>query len=385
MYINKKIKYVFLITIDSLRADKVGFIGGGNLTPNIDKIAKNSIQFLKAFSNGPGTNQSFPAIMTSTYFLMHNSFHLSPNTKTLAMILNQNGFKTVAFHSNPFLSKTFGWNLGYDEYYDYLETIKSPSSFITKQQGDDFKKKIFRFFIKNSLFKNTYIIQLLKNIYYKFSGLEIPYLEANMLVNNVINWIKNNTNNTFFVWMHFMDPHFPYVPPKRYLKNFKDRKEAFNFNISKNPKYLFKENLTVLKELYEGEVKYVDSCIGKLMEYLTKNGYIENSLIFIVSDHGEAFMEHDKFGHTPDIMYNEVIHVPLLIFGLGEIKIIDSQVQLLDVSPTLFDILNIKKPTSFVGESLLLNKKNINDWIPIFLNIIILLTEKKMWRLNYLL
>ncbi|MFX0206994.1 MAG: sulfatase, partial [Candidatus Hodarchaeota archaeon] len=306
MYLNNK-KYVFLITIDSLRADKVGYIGESNLTPNIDNIAKDSIQFLKAFANGPGTNQSFPAIMTSTYFLMHKSFHLLPNTKTLAMVLKQNEFKTVAFHSNPFLSKTFGWHLGFDEFYDFLENIKSPSSFITKQQGIGFKKKILRYFSRSILFENSYITQFLKKIYYKYSGLEIPYLEANILVNNVINWIKKNKNSMLFIWMHFMDPHFPYIPPKQYLKHFSTRKEAFNFNISKNLLHLSHEDLTILKDLYEGEVKYVDSCIGKFIEYLTKVGYIENSLILIMSDHGEAFMEHNKFGHNPDIMYNEVI------------------------------------------------------------------------------
>ena len=70
MSVHKQPKHVFLITVDALRADHVGCIGGGNLTPNIDRIAQESLLFTRAFANGPGTNQSFPAIMTSTYFLM---------------------------------------------------------------------------------------------------------------------------------------------------------------------------------------------------------------------------------------------------------------------------------------------------------------------------
>ena len=95
----KKPKYVFLITVDALRADHVGCIGGGNLTPNIDKIAKESLLFTRAFANGPGTNQSFPALMTSTYFYMHNGFYLSPNYDTLSEIMKKNGFKTAIISS----------------------------------------------------------------------------------------------------------------------------------------------------------------------------------------------------------------------------------------------------------------------------------------------
>jgi arylsulfatase A-like enzyme len=107
------IKRVFLITIDCLRADFVSCINGrSGFTPHIDKLAKNSIIFTKAFSNGPGTNQSFPSILTSTYFFMHGGLRLLSHYTTLAEILGKNGFKTVAFHSNPFLSKSMGFNKG---------------------------------------------------------------------------------------------------------------------------------------------------------------------------------------------------------------------------------------------------------------------------------
>ena len=121
------IKRVFLITIDCLRADHVGCIGGGNLTPNIDRFAKKSTVFTKAFANGPGTNQSFPAILTSTYFLMHGGMRLLPQYTTLAEVLNSHGFKTVSYHSNPFLSSPLGWSRGFDEFYDFVDILKSPS------------------------------------------------------------------------------------------------------------------------------------------------------------------------------------------------------------------------------------------------------------------
>ena len=101
-----------MVTIDCLRADHVGCINGINLTPSIDKLAEESMVFTRAFAYGPGTNQSFPAILTSTYFLMHGGLHLSSWCATLPEILVKHVFRTVAFHSNPFLSRVFGWNRG---------------------------------------------------------------------------------------------------------------------------------------------------------------------------------------------------------------------------------------------------------------------------------
>ena len=96
---------IILLTVDCLRADVVGCIGGGQLTPHIDHLAKRSTVFQRAFANGPGTNQSFPAILSSTYFLMNDGMRLAPSTQTLAEVLQAHGFRTAAFHSNPFLSK----------------------------------------------------------------------------------------------------------------------------------------------------------------------------------------------------------------------------------------------------------------------------------------
>jgi len=97
------LRRVILITVDCLRADYVGCVGGEDITPNIDRFAKESVVFTQAFANGPATSQSFPSIFTSTYFLMHGDFKLSPYFVTLAEILAKHKYRTVAFHSNPFL------------------------------------------------------------------------------------------------------------------------------------------------------------------------------------------------------------------------------------------------------------------------------------------
>ena len=348
------IKRIFLITIDCLRADHVGCIGGGNLTPNIDKLAKESVVFTRAFANGPGTNQSFPAILTSTYFLMHGGMRLLPHYTTLAEVLSEHGFKTVAFHSNPFLSKSLGWSRGFSEFYDFMDVVKSPSAFITKQQSRSLTGMLTRFgstILRAS--KSAKVQHFLKKVYYRFSHLEIPYLEAKKLNEYVIGWTERNLDNKFFLWMHYMDPHYPYVPPEEYLPYFSSRKEAFDYNLSVDYNNPSREEVEILRRLYEGEVRYTDLCVGEFLHYLNEKNLLDDSLILLMADHGHAFMEHQFFGHNPEILYNEVLHIPLMIFGLDEKRRIDACVQLLDVSPTVLDVLNIKKPPSFMGKSLL--------------------------------
>jgi len=347
------IKRIFLITVDCLRADHVGCIGDGNLTPNIDRLARDSLVFTRAFANGPGTNQSFPAILTSTYFLIHGGLRLNPRCTTLAEVLRDHGFKTVAFHSNPFLSEILGWNKGFDEFYDFMDTLKGASAFITRQQQAGLTGKLTRF--AASLLgasRSSKVRSLLKKVYFKFSKLEFPYLEGKELNKHVINWVEKNLDERFFLWMHYMDPHDPYVPPEEYLSDFSSRKEAFDFNLSVDTDNLSEEELSTLKRLYEGEVKYTDACIGEFLDYLEEKRLTDESLIVITADHGHAFMEHGRFAHAYDILYNEVIHVPLTIYGVNADRKIDSNVQLLDLSPTILNLLGIKLPLTFIGKSM---------------------------------
>ena len=358
-------KRVILITVDCLRADFVGCINKrSNLTPNIDRLANDSIVFTKAFANGPGTNQSFPAILTSTYFLMHGGMHLRPYYVTLAEILRNNGFKTVAFHSNAFLSKSLGWNKGFDEFYDFMQDTKSPTAFVRKTKSLKKLLSLFSAVVGSNRF--TSIQYLLKKYYYMFANFRIPYLEGKELNNYVIKWIQRNKSEKFFLWMHYMDPHVPYVPPEKYLSDFSRRKDAFKYNCSVNLEEVTEKDLKILRNLYLGEVRYLDECIGEFWRYLVENNLLEGSLILFTADHGHAFMEHERFGHAYDILYNEVLHVPLLLYGFEHFKNVDVPVQLLDMSPTILELLNIEKPSSFIGKSFLYLLNGKESSLPIF-------------------
>jgi len=156
-----------------------------------------------------------------------------------------------------------------------------------------------------------------------------------------------------------MDPHYPYIPPEEFSSIFSDRKEAFQYNLSVNYNNPSQEEVETLKKLYKDEIRYTDACIGNFFYFLEERGLLDDSLIFLTADHGHAFMEHGRFGHAYDILYNEVLHVPLLIYGLEERSKIEANVQLLDISPTILEIMNIKKPSTFLGGNLL-NAENLS-------------------------
>ncbi len=352
--LKEKPKHVFLITIDCLRADALSCIGKGSSTPNIDRLAEDSNLFTRAFANGPGTNQSFPAIITSTYFLMHGGMHLLPQYTTLAEVLNSHGFKTVAFHSNPFLSKGLGWSRGFSEFYDFMDILKSPSAAVTRY---DYSARIIKAIDRvTGILSNKRLQSILRTVYYGQSEFEIPYVEGRALNKRVIEWINHNKERKFFLWMHYMDPHRPYIPPSDYLSGFATREEAFIFDAAIDPKIgqgnVSGGELNKLRRLYEGEVRYVDDCMGSFLEFLEFSGLLDDSLLILMGDHGEAFAEHNKLTHAYDIVYNEVIHVPLLIYGLaGCSRISDEYVQLLDIPPTILDAIGIGKPKDFLGDS----------------------------------
>jgi len=354
-----KIKRIFLITVDCLRADHVGCIGGGKLTPHIDKLAREATVFTRAYANGPGTNQSFPAILSSTYFLMHGSVSFCQAFTTLAEVLSKNGYRTIAFHSNPFLSAKLGWNKGFHEFYDFMDIVKSPSARIA--QASKFARKLIS--LSSTIFGSRRIVSYLKWIHYKRHKLELPYVKGEQLNSHVINWINRNATkyDKLFLWVHYMDPHGPYVPPEKYLKNFETQEEAFDFYIKMEINFHKgfipnKKELESLRYLYSGEVRYADECIGKLIQRLEDADMLEDFLVVITGDHGEAFLEHSQLFHSYKILYNEVIHVPLVFLSdhpMFNRKKYSFPVQLLDIPPTICKFAKITKPSSFCGSYLL--------------------------------
>jgi len=356
---------VLLITIDSLRADHIGCLGyPKNTTPNIDALAKDGVIFSQAIATGNCTSLSFPSILTSTYPLEYKdcavylfNHKLSRNRKMISEILKEEGYTTAAFHSTPLLSEYYGYNRGFDIFEDLGTDI------VVLQRAGELKtiKKHLKDLLKKvKVIKKLFFHEELKNFFYlKFRTIQCPYKRADLITKKALHFLETTKNN-FFLWIHYMDVHHPYNPPKKYLKKIEtihiSRRDVLRFwNIEKlSPSALSKTDLQIIRDLYDGEIHFMDDAISVIISQLERIGAYENTLIIITADHGDEFGEHGNFSHYCKL-YDELIHVPLIMKGPGipADTVIDHPVSLLDIAPTIVDYLGLDKVSKFQGESLL--------------------------------
>jgi len=368
----KHFKNVILITIDSLRADHLGCLGyPHNTTPNLDRLAKKGVLFTNCFSNSPTTLTSFRTIMTSTYPSLYNDRYLSKKRTTIAEPLKENGLKTAGFHSNPFLTKYYGYDRGFDVFYDsvFFNQIISEDKLKGKVEG-------ILNWIKYAFFTVT------------FHAFGKPYESIEKLNRKVIYWINENKEN-FFLWVHYMDVHYPYFAPRRYIKKFVDFGKSkilkLNAKLVKDSDNIKDKELDEIIGLYDSCINHTDDLLNDIINRLEKKGIIDDSLVIITADHGDEFRDHGSFGHSmttaygdsffkplfgkhgdvtkafgtkfgyPPNLHDELLHVPLIFYSPKNLKpkIVDNLVQLMDIGPTLTDAVGIGKVNNFIGQSLM--------------------------------
>jgi len=355
---------IILITIDALRADHLGFMGySKNVSQNLDNLAKDSSVFKEAFSVGPNTPHSFPAILTSTYPLDFKGVRkIERPRKLISEVLKEKGYVTAAFHDNPYLSSSFGYNRGW-EYFEYSASPVGSALFPRKS----FLSKIRSFLI--SAFKknfNKISLKLFPQIFFKVMYLkyklkvskeefEVPAEDIN---NKIFDFISAQKENSFFLWAHYMDVHSPYFPSGKYeskILSYSDFVAAWlagYLEFSKNRifrKFIqpyFKKAI----EFYDNGISYFDSEFGKLLDFLKREDIYDDTIIIITADHGEEFLDHGEGFHKPKL-YNELLHVPLIIRIPGKRGEIYNKVSLIDIPSTVCSLLGFKED-SFKGQNL---------------------------------
>jgi arylsulfatase A-like enzyme len=310
-----------LIGVDTLRPDRLGCYGYERGTsPNIDEFAGRGVLFENVVAPSPWTLPSFATVFTSLYPTQHGAngqrAALRANLPTLASIVKANGYATGAIINAPFLKGNYGVNRGFDFYY------------MTPPEGRG----------------------------------------ADGTTRDALEWIDANKGGPFFMFVHYFDPHLPYEPPPPYDTVF-DPDYTGSVKSPYNPLGLAQyrdrdfqkmESLSEadwehIRSLYDGEIAFTDEAIGDLIKGLRERGLTANTLIVFLADHGEEFFEHHGFEHGHSL-YDEVIKVPM-VFSLPGVLPEDSrvsrQVRLLDVAPTILDILAISPWTELEGTSLL--------------------------------
>ncbi len=309
--LTKRAQNAIVIVVDTMRADRLGINGytrqGKSLTPRIDEIAKRSMFFRRAYAQSPRTPRSVPSLLTSRYpsYIQYNNPKssypaVSDQNQTVFESMQAQGMKTFHYSSHFYFDKKRNLTQGIDRY---------------DNQGA-------------------------KNIAGSNKDIASPRIVAKATTK-----LKQlaETKTSFGMFVHLFEPHSTYVRHPG------------------NP-VLHKKGTDSLQEKYDYEIAFVDSFVGQLWDTLQETGLASNTVVCIVSDHGEAFGEHRidnkrVFFHGTTL-YEEIIRVPLLIYSPQQApdqqpRTIDTPVMLVDVAPTLLDLLGIAAPKTFQGISLL--------------------------------
>lgn len=339
-------KNVILITVDSLRADTFSKMQDGRLT-HLSKLADRGTEFTQAVSNGPNTPSSFPSILTGTHALMYGGYeYLNDRRPFLSTTLRDAGFTTVGYHSNPHLGPNRNYNQGFDVFNDGDEDREDANTLIN--------------FVDNNLDSDSWLYSFLRRGWHLLgstTGMS-AYERAESLTDNALMWLDKWDGDRFFLWLHYMDVHYPFQPPTQFLeetghKGMSSRRVAsLNDKMHENPSALSPPDVEDLQALYRGELKYVDHNVGRLLEALDTSSIRDDTMIIFTSDHGESFGEHNRWGHH-SLMYEELMQVPLIVDDTSQRpKKVDKQVSLIDLFPTICDSTNVTKPNQLQGENL---------------------------------
>lgn len=325
----KRPKNVILITISTLRADHVSCLGySRDTTPSFDKFAGENTLFQNAFATSGWMMPAHGSIWTSLYPSTHGATHINKRLgdehQTLAEILNDNGFYCVGFCCGPRLDREHGFAQGFDVYDDYSATLM----------------------LESLAFGNEGIVDINKQ-------------KTNDLINDAaIGWLKRSTHRPFFMFVHYYDNHWDYLPPPPYNQMYDNKYKGpiDGTGIAREPLFSNPPNERDIEHiiaLYDGEVRQTDSDLEELLETLKETGLMDSSIVFILGDHGEQFYEHGHTSHHG--LYEELIHIPMAISVPGTCskgKIIDSLVSQIDILPTILDYLGIRVPKQCQGKSL---------------------------------
>jgi arylsulfatase A-like enzyme/Flp pilus assembly protein TadD len=289
---------IILITLDTTRADRMGFLGSTRkLTPNLDALARQSVVFSRAYAQAPVTPPSHATILTGTYPQFHQLNDMqTPLARDLPygpQILREHGYQTAAFIGSIVLQPEPPYAPGFDRGFDLYD-----AGFHNEGPGEDRYSTVQR------------------------RGAEV--------VAHALAWMSKHPRGPFFVWIHLYDAHDPYDPP-----------EPYKTRNSSAP--------------YDGALEYEDYAVGKLLRQLKVRGLFDGALVAVMADHGESLGAHGEDTHGV-FLYDETIHVPLLIKlprGTSGGNKIEERVELVDVMPTLLQRVGIAIPQQMQGESLL--------------------------------
>lgn len=328
---------VVFITLESTNADHIGFYGyERNTTPNIDRLAEDSIVFTNATASAPFTIYSVPSMLTSLYPRtddvvaedIRGSKPAWRNNLSLVRVFQEEGYDTKGIVAHEWVKSRWGFGRYFDDF------------------NDDFRQGTYN---ETPINRSLSDFKLINRYWEERDGEETTNLAKNYL---------EGRDSRFFLWLHYFDPHSPYMPPeKKYLEEFQTPYRGDNdtreFIIYGKRRNMSESYIHEIRNRYDSELKYTDEHVGELMAELKDEGLYEDTVVVLTADHGECTAETSNvFDHGKLRMCS--LHVPLMIKIPGEEhRVVDEPVSTVDIFPTLLEILELE-PGRFVrGRNLL--------------------------------
>ena len=309
--------HVLVFLVDTLRADHLGCYGYDRPTsPNIDRFAAGAVRFDHAVAQSSWTRPATASVLTGLYPHHHgartrNSV-LGEDVPYLPEILGSLGYRTLGVSTNGNAGMDYGFRRGFHHFMQMRESVRRP-------------------------------------------GIHVPAWRA---VDEALEWLERiGPEDAFFVFLHVTDPHAPYLPPDGYRKQFAPDAPAGPGILLDNLPGGAGHSTDDLRDLYDAEIAFVDEHFGRMLDELDRRGFLDDTLVVFVSDHGEEFVDHGGHGHGATL-YQEQIHVPLIIRLPESLQsaslrsVVDTQVQQIDIVPTILDAIGFGGLAETDGRSL---------------------------------
>jgi arylsulfatase A-like enzyme len=345
---------VVVFSLDTVRQDAFGCYGHPfDPTPQMDAVARDGVRFDQAISSSGWTLPAVASLLTSTWPNIHGAMGsgimlkpVRPEIQTAAEVLKSNGFRTLGFTNAAFVSPMVGIDRGFDVFdhkYSYNHDAR----------------------------------------------------QAHVVIDAAIRELHANRGEPTFFFIHLFDPHLTYAPPPGYDTKYTDGRTSPPPPITMAMCYGMQtgedkrqppsdEDIHYLRGVYQGEISFMDAHVGRFIAELKALGLYDQATVVLIADHGEEFWEHGGFehGHT---FYDELVRVPLIVKFPRDVeparRVVSSQVRVLDVMPSVLEVLGIEPPATFEGESMMpLVRGESDDDRPAFCESLLYGEQKIAWR-----
>lgn len=319
-------KTVIVISIDSLRPDRLGCYGlDRDTSPTIDRLAAAGARFTCVSSTTSWTLPSHAALFTGLPDRVHrcesDADWLDPSRRTIAEAFTDAGYRTAGFFAGPYLHPCFKFEQGFRDYHDCTSYAqKTMTALLDEKVPDNWMTDSHR------------------------------DVTNGIVLRKVEEWLASTPDGPRFAFIHLWDVHYDYIAPERYRERFTKAgydgpaKGGQVLDVRERPASWTDADVEHFLGLYDAEIRWTDDTIGRLLAAFEAAGCApEDTVISITADHGEAFYEHGKHGHRYSL-HDAEVRIPWVLHAPGRVPagvVIGRQASLIDVAPTLLAVAGL--------------------------------------------